>query len=146
MPSNKATAVLYEEYMDIDHVSIITWHLDEQLCIFPVKRYIDNAVKDQSITLQQRNGYEHLLWSGMERSNQFSPMYLMTQRGAQGGGYNQTCHNYNDDSALPVTLKHSTLAHDMPIQIRYEYDSVTYPLTLIQLKNIETEKQFPCIK
>lgn len=63
MSLNKATAILYGEPKN-DIVSILTWQQNDR-CLYPVKQYMDDEIIFQSITLQKRNGYEHLLWSGM---------------------------------------------------------------------------------
>lgn len=144
MPLNGSTAILYGGRNN-DIVSILTWRKDE-LCKYPVKQYWDEDILFQSITLQNRNSYEHLLWSGMERNNLFSPLYLMSQRGALGGGYKQTCHKENDILAKSTTIEHRILNNPMPIRVRFPYDNVTYPVLFIPIIDNEIEKEFPCIK
>lgn len=73
-------------------------------------------------------------------------MYLMSQRGLMGGGYNKTCHIKNDDSAQPFTLGHSTISNPMPISYRFAYDSVTIPVTYINFAPQGIEKEFICIE
>ena len=144
MPTNGSTAILYGGRNN-DFVSIMTWRQNE-LCKYPVKQYWDEDILFQSITLQNRNSYEHLLWSGMERNNLFSPLYLMSQRGALGGGDKETCHKENDVLAKPATIEHRILNNPMPIVVRFPYNSVLYPVTFIPLIDEEIEKEFPCIK
>lgn len=144
LPANNATAVLFQE-RNSDIVSIITWKQNEY-CRYPVKQYTDDNILFQSITLQKRNGYEHLFWSGMEKNNIFSPLYLMSQRGENGGGYEQTCHKENDVEAQPATVQHQLIENRMRIKVRFPYNEVTYPVTFIPLIDEEIEKEFPCIK
>ena len=144
LPSNNATAVLFEEH-NSDIVSILTWNKN-RYCRYPVKQYLDDGILFQSITLQKRNGYEHLFWSGMEKNNIFSPLYLMSQRGENGGGYEQSCHKENDVEAQPITVEHQLIENQLRIIHRFPYDEVTYPVTYIPLIDNEIEKEFPCVK
>lgn len=143
MPSNNSTAVLLNESYS-EMVSVLTWNID-QYCTFPVRQFMDNDIKAQSVTLQKRNGYEHLFWSGKDISNTYSPMYLMSQRGSLGGGYENTCHYEDRNAATPFTIKHSTIYNPLPIRIRYPYDSVTYPVLYLLFTPFEIEKEFPCV-
>ena len=127
-------------------VAIITWKKDTNWnCIFPVRRYNVHNIKYQSITLQKRNGFEHLLWSGGERNNPFSHLYLMSQR-VSSSGNGQTCHSISPDRAQPVTIGHTSIENKMPIRCRYAYDSITYPVTYIHFFPQEIEKTFSCVK
>ena len=82
----------------------------------------------------------------MVRNNPYSPMYLLSQRGEQGGGYEQSCHKIENDDALPLTLGHSIEFNPMNIKIRYAYDDVTYPVTYIYFNPQAVNKAFQCIK
>lgn len=144
MPSNNSTAVLYNESR-VDIVSIITWNKN-QYCVYPVKQFYDNNIKAHSITLQERNGFEHLFWSGMEKSNLYSPMYLMSQRGFIGGGYEQTCHYNNNIIANPVIINHNVTMIELPIIKRFPYDEISYPVTYVHFTPYELNKEYICIK
>ena len=144
MPSNDATAVLYND--NTDFVSVLKWKKNSDYCNYPVRQFYNNGLKLQSITLQKRNGYEHLFWSGNAVGTPHSPMYLMSQRGEQGGGYEQTCHSKNEDNAQPVIINHSLREKKMRIGLRFAYDVVTYPVTYINFVPYVIEKEFQCVK
>ena len=82
----------------------------------------------------------------MEKNNIFSPLYLMSQRGENGGGYEQSCHKENDVEAQPITVEHQLIENQLRIIHRFPYDEVTYPVTYIPLIDNEIEKEFPCVK
>ena len=69
----------------------------------------------------------------------------MSQRGEQGGGYDQTCHSRNDVEAQPVTIKHAVEYKPLHIGLRFAYDDVTYPVTYINFYPYELEKEFQCV-
>ena len=145
MPANNATAVLYNESSSIDVVSIMTWTLDKN-CKYPVTQFYNTSVNAQSITLQNRNSYEHLLWSGNDVGVPQSPMSLMTQRGKMGGGYGQTCHLKKTDYANPAVVDHVSRFKPMNIKYRYAYDNVTYPVTYIPFDPSDIDKEMVCVK
>ena len=142
MPLNDATAVLFND--NTDYVSVLTW-TKNTYCNFPVVQFYNEDFGLHSITLQKRNGYEHLFWTGDELNNLHSPVYLMSQRGEQGGGYEQTCHSRNYDEAQPVTIKHAVENKRLRIGLRFAYDDVTYPVTYINFYPYELEKEFQCV-
>lgn len=144
LPSNNATAVLYND--NSDFVSVLKWSKNNIYCNYPVRKFYNNGLKLQSITLQKRNGYEHLFWSGNDVGTPHSPMYLMSQRGEQGGGYEQTCHSKNEDNAQPVIINHSLREKKMRIGLRFAYDEVRYPVTYINFAPYVIEKEFQCVK
>ena len=143
MPLNDATAVLFND--NTDYVSVLTW-TKNTYCNFPVVQFFNKDFGLHSITLQKRNGYEHLFWTGDELNNLHSPVYLMSQRGEQGGGYEQTCHSRNYDEAQPVTINHAVENKRLRIGLRFAYDDVTYPVTYINFYPYELEKEFQCVK
>ena len=144
MPSNDATAVLYND--NTDFVSVLKWKKNSVFCNYPVKQFYNNELKLQSLTLQERNGYEHLFWSGNAVGTPHSPMYLMSQRGEQGGGYDKTCHSTIDESAQPVTIEHAIREKYLRIGLRFPYDVVTYPVTYINFVPYVVDKEFQCVK
>ena len=141
MPSNDATAVLYND--NTDFVSVLKWEKDKR-CFYPVKQFYNNELKLQSLTLQERNGYEHLFWSGNAVGTPHSPMYLMSQRGEQGGGYDETCHSTKEKDAQPVTIEHSVCEKRLRIGLRFPYDEVRYPVTYINFVPYVVDKEFQC--
>lgn len=144
MPSNKSTAILYRGDNNQDIVSIIKWTANN--CMYPINQFFSNISNAQSLTLQERNGYEHLLWSGNEIGNPQSPMYLMNQRGEIGGGFGLTCHSKNTDKAQPATVNHVNKTKHMGIKYRFHYDSVSYPVLYIQFNPIDINKEIICNK
>lgn len=144
MPENNATAILYDD--NSDYITVLNWKLNNNSCKYPVKMFYNNNCILHSLTLQKRNGYEHLFWSGKEASNSLSPMYIMSQRGESGGGYEKTCHYKDDDAAFPVTINHTVESKELNIQLRFPYDEVTYPVTYIHFDPYEFDKEFQCIK
>lgn len=143
MPSNNATAFILDDNA-LDYVCVITWK-KETYCHFPLRKYHDSDINIQSITLQRRNGFEHLFWSGKSSSDQNSPMYLMSQRGSQGNGYTQTCHSLENITAQPIDIQHTIFSEPMPIQLRFAYNSVMYPVRYINFNPITIEKEFSCV-
>lgn len=144
LSANNATAILYND--NSDYVTVLNWMLNSNSCNYPVEMFYNNNCILHSLTLQNRNGYEHLFWSGKEASNSLSPMYIMSQRGEQGGGYEQTCHYVKNEVAQPVIIGHSIINNPMPIGPRFSYDEVTYPVTYIHFDPYEFDKEFQCIK
>ncbi len=144
LPSNDATAFLYNE--NIDFVTVLKWEKDSLYCVFPFNRFYNNELKLQSLTLQERNGYEHLFWSGNAVGTPHSPMYLMSQRGEQGGGYDETCHSTFDKYADPVTIEHSVCEKPLRIGLRFPYDEVRYPVTYINFVPYVVDKEFQCVR
>ncbi len=142
MPSNNATAVIFDD----NYVSVLTWiKRPYPRCNYLSKWFWYDTIKVQSLTLQYRNGFEHLFWSGLGQTDPYSPMYLLSQRGEQGGGYDQTCHYTVDETATPITIEHSVEFNPMNIKKRYPYDDVTYPVTFINFSPQVITKDFPCI-
>lgn len=144
LPENNATAILYNDISD--YITVLNWKLNNNSCNYPVKMFYNNNCILQSLTLQERNGYEHLFWTGMESGNSLSPMYIMSQRGEQGGGYEKTCHSKNDDAAFPVNISHTINEKILHIKKRYAYDDVTYPVAFIHFTPYDIEKEFICIE
>lgn len=144
LPANNATAVLYNDVSD--YVSVLNWNLNSTYCNYPVRQFYNYGLGLHSLTLQERNGYEHLFWTGDELNNLHSPVYLMSQRGEQGGGYEQTCHSENYDAALPATINHTVEYKQLHIQIRFPYDEVAHPVIYINFIPYELEKEFQCVK
>ena len=145
MPTNSATAVLFNETNLADIVSVLTWTQNVH-CLYPVNQFYSSIVNAQSITLQNRNGYEHLLWSGNDVGNPQSPLSLMTQRGEIGGGYKHTCHSNKPEHAYPVVLGHASETKSMYIQCRFAYDDVTYPVIIVPFDPEDIDKEMKCIK
>ena len=141
LPENGATALLYNE--STDYVSVWNWKIDAN-CYFPVKQFYRNDINAQSISLQIRNGYEHLLWSGKKTSSTFSNLYLMTQRGSIGGGDNTSCHNTNKQNAFQVSIDHDIVEERMRIAFRYPHNNERYPVSYISFLPYEIEKVFHC--
>lgn len=144
MPSNNATAYILREYNWPDNVSVLTWDTTYINCLYPIKQFHQDYTNVQSITMQNRNGYEHLLWSGMEVGNPYTPLHLMTQRGNQGGGYDRTCHKEIDEVAQPVRLEHSIREKHLHIGIRYPNNLATYPITYISFTPHDIGKEIIC--
>lgn len=143
MPLNDATAILYSH--NDDYVSILKWKKEDNYCNYPIKEFFHSEITAQSISLQKRNSYEHLLWSGHGLGT-FNQMYMMTQRGESGGGYKETCHKENDLWAQPIKLNHSPLYKTMRIQYRYAYDEERYPVTYVNFDPDDVPKLYICIK
>ena len=143
LPANDATAVLYNE--SLDFVSVLKWE-EDGYCKYPIRRFYHDNISAQSITLQERNGYEHLLWSGRKTDNAMSNMFLMTQRGEQGNGYTKTCHKQDSDVANPTVLEHATVEKQMRITIRYPFDEERYPVKYKHFNPEVMDREFPCEK
>lgn len=143
MPLNDATAII--NTFNNDYVTVLNWKQDTLFCNYPVMQFYQSSINAQSISLQRRNGYEHLLWSGRQTNNTVSNMFLMTQRGEQGGGYNKPCHEKNTWKAQPITIDHDIDEKNMNIQIRYPYDYERYPVTYINFNPQSIDKNYNCV-
>ncbi|MBQ6955681.1 MAG: hypothetical protein IJP80_03600 [Bacteroidales bacterium] len=144
MPTNNTSVFLFSQ--NTDYVTALSWNIDKKTCNYPVKQFYRNNINAQSISLQRRNGYEHLFWSGRQTNNTISNMFLMSQRGQNGGGYNKTCHERNDNWSQPVMMEHTDKLKYLRIRIRYGYDNERYPVTYINFTPQNVEKNFNCVK
>lgn len=146
LPNNDVTAIVYNENLSIpDYVAVFEWNKNKN-CNYPVKTFYSYEINVQSITLQQRNGYEHLVWSGINPSDQFSPLFLMTQRGQQGNGYSHTCHLTINTVANNIKLENTIQENQLRIGIRFPYNTDEYPVTFINFNPHEIGKEFQCVK
>lgn len=141
MPLNDATSFLYDQ--NDDYLTVLIWEKNKKCC-YPAKHFFHGGTNTHSVTLQYRNSYEHLLWSGGKLG--IYPLLLMTQRGNMGGGFNNTCHKENLLGALPIELDHLTVYKQMRIKIRYPYDPETYPITYVPFTPTVIESKKSCVK
>lgn len=141
MPLNDASAILYKD--NWGYISILKWDLNN-FCNYPVREYYHEDIGAESITLQNRNTFEHLLWSGKRSDNVYSPMFLLSQRGEQGGGLSTSCLDNNDEMARPVTVDNRDMLKYLRIQYRFSYDTVAYPVSYINFNPHDVYKTTAC--
>lgn len=145
MPANNATAFCSSQ--GYDYVTVLDWKLNEKECSYPLTQFNRNSISANSLSLQIRNGYEHLIWSGRKTGPLSTyPTQLMSQRGAIGGGFNSHCFETKVFDARPVEVYHETARKDLPIQIRYPYDNVRYPVTYVNFDPNAFDWNIDCIK
>ena len=126
MPIHDVTAILHEHRL-LDYISMIRWDSIAH-CLYDVSQYSAHDLIFHSMALGERNGFNHLYWTAIDRGDPLSPMRINSQSGSQIGVEDPTCHWPESVEARTVIVENSQYGKAMKIKYRYPYDEVRYPV------------------